>query len=96
MILIYARFYLKNDEIIEINDCASFDPMYKKINDHELATVTMKSKKGVICVITNSRRFFGYDQRGRIIWKKGMLISGNKKINETEISIQPERIQQTF
>ena len=82
-----CRFYLKNDKIIEINAAAtSFDPMYKKINDHELATVTMKSKKGVICVITNSRHCsFGYDQRVELFGKKGMLISGNKKINETEI-----------
>ena len=82
-----CRFYLKNDEIIEITaTVTSFDPMYRKINDHELATVTMKSKRGVICVITNSRHCsFGYDQRVELFGKRGMLISGNKKINETEL-----------
>ena len=41
-----CRYYLKNDEISEISSSASsFEPFYKKIKDHELATVTMKSKK---------------------------------------------------
>ena len=46
----------------------------------------MKSKKGVICVITNSRHCsFGYDQRVELFGKKGMLLSGNQKNNATEI-----------
>ncbi len=82
-----CRFYLKNDEIIEITaSTTSFDPMYKNINDHELAAVTMKSKKGVLCIITNSRHCsFGYDQRVELFGRKGMLISENKKKSETEI-----------
>ena len=60
--------------------------MYKKIKDHELAVVTMKSRKGVICVITNSRHCsFGYDQRVELFGKKGMLLSVNKKIDSTEL-----------
>ena len=60
-----CRFYLEKDEISEVQAfSSSFEPLYKKINDHELAVVTMKSKKGVLCVITNSRHCsFGYDQR---------------------------------
>ena len=82
-----CRFYLEKDEISEIQAfSSSFEPMYKKINDHELAVVTMKSKKGVLCVITNSRHCsFGYDQRVELFGKKGMLLSGNKKINATEL-----------
>jgi len=82
-----CRYYLKNDEISEISSSASsFEPFYKKIKDYELATVTMKSKKGVICVITNSRHCsFGYDQRVELFGKKGMLISGNQKNNATEL-----------
>ena len=82
-----CRFYLEKDEISEIQAfSSSFEPMYKKINDHELAVVTMKSKKGVLCVITNSRHCsFGYDQRIELFGKKGMLLSGNKKINATEL-----------
>ena len=82
-----CRFYLGNDEIREIYaTTSSFTPVYKKIKDHELAIVTMKSKKGVLCTITNSRHCsFGYDQRIELFGKKGMLISGNKKSNESEI-----------
>ena len=82
-----CRYYLNNDEISEISSSvSSFENFYKKIKDHELATVTMKSKKGVICVITNSRHCsFGYDQRVELFGKKGMLLSGNQKNNATEI-----------
>ena len=82
-----CRYYLGNDEISEISSTvSSFEPWYKKIKDHELATVTMKSKKGVICVITNSRHCaFGYDQRVELFGKSGMLLSGNQKYNATEL-----------
>ena len=81
-----CRFYLGKDEIDQVHAfTSSFEPFYKKIKDHELAVVTMKSKKGVICVITNSRHCsFGYDQRVELFGKNGMLISGNKKENSTE------------
>ena len=46
---------------------------------------TLKSQKGVLCVITNSRHCsFGYDQRIELFGTKGMLISNNKSINEVE------------
>ena len=81
-----CRYYLGNDEISEISaTTSSFETLYKRINDDELATVTMKSK-GVICIISNSRQlFFGMDQRVELFGKNGMLISGNKKVNATEI-----------
>ena len=82
-----CRLYLGKDEICEVQAfTSSFEPIYKRIKDHELAVVTMKSKKGVLCVITNSRHCsFGYDQRIELFGKKGMLISGNKKINSTSL-----------
>ena len=81
-----CRLYLGNDEISEVHAfTSSFMPFYKRIKDHELAVVTMKSKNGVICVITNSRHCsFGYDQRVELFGKNGMVISGNKKENSTE------------
>ena len=81
-----CRFYLGKDEIEQVHAfTSSFEPFYKRIKDHELAVVTMKSKRGVICVITNSRHCsFGYDQRVELFGKNGMLISGNKKENATE------------
>jgi len=82
-----CRMYLGKDEIDQVQAFASsFESLYKKIKDHELAVVTMKSKKGVLCVITNSRHCsFGYDQRVELFGKKGMLLSGNKKIDSTEL-----------
>ena len=82
-----CRLYLGKDEISEVQAFASsFEPLYNKINDNELAVVNMKSKNGVLCVITNSRHCsFGYDQRVELFGKKGMLLSGNKKIDSTEL-----------
>jgi len=82
-----CRYYLGKDEISEVNAfTSSFEPFYKKIKDYELAVVTMKSKKGVICVITNSRHCsYGYDQRVELFGKNGMLISDNLKENSTEL-----------
>ena len=82
-----CRLYLRNDEVKEIYAMtSSFTKLYKKIKDHELAIVTMKTKKGVLCTITNSRHCsFGYDQRIELFGKKGMLISGNKNYNESEL-----------
>ena len=77
-----ARFYLDNDPIKEIFASATnlSDIRFKKINDYEIATCVLKSKKGVITVINNSRHCkFGYDQRVEIFGDKGMLISDNKR-----------------
>ena len=82
-----CRYYLKNDDISEISSStSSFDPLYNKIKDHELATVIMKSKKGVLCVITNSRHCsFGYDQKSNYLEKKVCFYLVIKSDNATEI-----------
>jgi myo-inositol 2-dehydrogenase/D-chiro-inositol 1-dehydrogenase len=82
-----CRLYLGKDQISEVHAfTSSFEPLYRKIKDHELAAVTMKSQKGVICVITNSRHCsFGYDQRVELFGKKGMLLSGNKEIDSSQL-----------
>ena len=82
------RFYLEKDEIENIFTTASniSDKRFDKIKDYELASCLLKSKQGVQCIITNSRHCsFGYDQRVELFGSKGMLISGNKSENETEI-----------
>ena len=82
------RFYLSKDEIKSIFASASniSDKRFKKIKDYELASCLINSKNGVQCIITNSRHCsFGYDQRVELFGSKGMIISGNKKENETEI-----------
>ena len=81
------RFYLQDDEIDTIYSSASniSDKRFNKINDYELASCILKSKKGVQCIITNSRHCsFGFDQRVELFGSNGMLISGNKNENETE------------
>ena len=46
----------------------------------------MRSKKGVQCIITNSRHCsFGYDQRVELFGNKGMIISDNQRDLETAI-----------
>ena len=82
-----VRFYLEKDEIDSIFSTGSniSDKKFDKIKDYELASCILRSKKGVQCIITNSRHCsFGYDQRVELFGSKGMLISGNKNENETE------------
>ena len=81
------RFYLIKDEIKEIFTSAVNlpDAKFKKIKDYELAMCLLKSKKNVICAINNSRHCsYGYDQRVEIFGSKGMMISGNKRDNNSE------------
>ena len=82
-----ARFYIGKDEFSTIFATGSniFNKSFKKYKDYELATCVMKSKKGVHCIITNSRHCsFGYDQRVEIFGSKGMIISENKRDLETK------------
>ena len=82
-----VRFYLGNDKVNEVFASASnfSNKKLKKIKEYEVSTCVLKSKLGVIAVINNSRHCsFGMDQRVEIFGTKGMLISGNRKIDETE------------
>ena len=81
-----ARFYAGYDEFESIFATGQrfLDRKLKKINDLDLATVIMKTKKGVQCIITNSRHCsFGYDQRIELFGSKGMIISDNQRDLET-------------
>jgi len=81
-----ARFYAGNDEFKSIFATGQrfSDRKLKKTNDLDLATVVMKTKKGVQCIITNSRHCsFGYDQRIELFGSKGMIISDNQRDLET-------------
>ena len=80
-----ARFYLGNDEPEKLIATGSniSDNRFNKIKDYELASCIIRSKKGVQCIITNSRHCsFGYDQRVELFGSKGMIISENKRKNE--------------
>ena len=83
-----ARFYLQGDEFKSIFATGSNlnDKKFEKLKDFELATTILKSKKGVQCIITNSRHCsFGYDQRVELFGNKGMIISENKRDFETSL-----------
>ena len=83
-----ARFYAGSDQFESVFATGSNinDKKFDKIKDFELATSVMKTKKGVQCIITNSRHCsFGYDQRIELFGNKGMIISDNKRELETTI-----------
>ena len=81
-----ARYYVGSDEFRYLFATGEYfkDKKFKKVKDLELATVVMKTRKGVQCVITNSRHCsFGYDQRVELFGSKGMVISENQRDLET-------------
>ena len=81
-----ARYYVGSDEFKHLFATGEYfkDKKFKKVKDLELATVVMKTGKGVQCVITNSRHCsFGYDQRVELFGSKGMVISENQRDLET-------------
>ena len=83
-----ARYYVGKDEFDSIFATASnlYDKKFNKVKDFELASCVLKTKKGIQCIITNSRHCsFGYDQRVELFGTKGMLISDNKRETETII-----------
>ena len=82
-----ARYILKNDPIVDIYATGSRNVSndFKKTNDFDTTMCVMKSKKGVLVHINNSRRaVYGYDQRLEVFGSKGMLISDN--VSEYNIS----------
>ena len=83
-----ARYYTGSDEFESVFATGEYfsDKKFRKVKDLELATVIMRSKKGVQCIITNSRHCsFGYDQRVELFGNKGMIISDNQRDLETAI-----------
>ena len=74
-----ARFLLE-DEIDEVFATGSVltDPAIGKIGDIDTASATLRTKKGRIAIITNSRRAsYGYDQRIEVHGSKGMVRADN-------------------
>nr|WP_321443007.1 inositol 2-dehydrogenase [uncultured Cohaesibacter sp.] len=72
--------YVLNDDIVEVFATGSVltDPEIGKIGDLDTATATLKTAKGRIAVITNSRRAsYGYDQRVEVHGSKGMVRADN-------------------
>ena len=82
-----ARFILDNDPVMQISAFGEvlFDKNAKKQKDHDTAMFILKSKKGVLIHINNSRRAaYGYDQRVEVFGSKGMIISNNQTPSSVE------------
>ena len=82
-----ARFILGDDPVVEVTALGSqmVNDDIKKINDHDTTMCILKSKKGVLVHINNSRRaVYGYDQRVEVFGSKGMSISNNQTPSSVE------------
>ena len=82
-----ARFILGDDPVVEVSAFGSqmVNDDIKKINDHDTTMCILKSKKGVLVHINNSRRaVYGYDQRVEVFGSKGMSISNNQTPSSVE------------
>ena len=80
-----ARFILNNDPIVEVFAQGSVNVSndFKITKDYDTTMCFMKSKKGVLVHINNSRRaVYGYDQRLEVFGSNGMLISDNVPNND--------------
>ena len=61
------------------------DPEIGKAGDVDTAVVTLTTKSGKLCQISNSRRaVYGYDQRIEAFGSKGMLRAGNRTASGLE------------
>ena len=82
-----TRFVLGDDPVIQISAFggALFDKNAQQEKDLDTAMFILKSKKGVLIHINNSRRaVYGYDQRLEVFGSKGMVISNNQTPSSIE------------
>ena len=82
-----ARFLLGDDPVTQVTAFGSqlINEDIKKVGDHDTAMCILRSQKGVLVNINNSRRaVYGYDQRVEIFGSKGMMISGNQNPTSVE------------
>ena len=86
--------WLLNDEIVEVfaQGSVMIDSKIKKVPDYDTASMILKSKKGILCQLSNSRRFSGgFDQRIEVYCSKGNLNLKNvKKSSIKEINYNGE------
>ena len=83
-----ARFLLLGDEPVEVHAVGSslVDPEIGRAGDVDTAAVLLKTARGRIVQISNSRRAtYGYDQRVEVHGSKGMIRAGN--IHRTTVEV---------
>lgn len=83
-----ARFLLGEEpQTVYAVGASLVDPEIGRAGDVDTAAVTLTTKTGRICQITNSRRAsYGYDQRIEVHGEKGMLRAENVLENTVEIA----------
>lgn len=84
-----ARFLLAGDEVVEVHAIGSalVDPAIGAAGDVDTAAVLMRTAKGKIVQISNSRRAtYGYDQRIEVHGAKGLLRAGNIHKSTVEVA----------
>ncbi|MBD1148056.1 Gfo/Idh/MocA family oxidoreductase [Pelagibacterales bacterium SAG-MED31] len=86
--------WLLNDEIDEVfaQGSVMIDSKVKTVPDYDTASMILKSKKGILAQISNSRRQTGgFDQRIEVYCKKGNLnLTNIKKTSVQEINSKSE------
>ncbi len=83
-----ARFLLGEEpvSVFAVGSCL-VDPAIGAAGDVDTAAVTLTTKSGAICQISNSRRAtYGYDQRIEVHGEKGMLRAHNQHENTVEFA----------
>jgi myo-inositol 2-dehydrogenase/D-chiro-inositol 1-dehydrogenase len=84
-----ARFLLLGDEPVEVHAVGSslVDPEIGRAGDVDTAAVMLKTARGRIVQISNSRRAtYGYDQRIEVHGSKGMIRAGNVHRSTVEVA----------
>ena len=79
--------WLLGEEPVEVFASASclIDPAVGGIGDVDTAVATLKTARGALCQIGNSRRAtYGYDQRIEVLGSGGMLRAGNRRPTTVE------------
>jgi len=81
--------YLSDSEAEEISafGAVMMDPQLKEIGDIDAATIMLRMKNGVLCIIDNVRKSgYGYDLRSEVECENGCVQSGNDSPTTTIIS----------
>ena len=82
-----ARFLL-DEEVVEVSATGSVlvDEDFGTAGDFDTGTATLKTARGRIALVSNSRRAtYGYDQRLEVHGSKGMVSAGNRR--ETTVTV---------
>ncbi len=81
--------WILGDEAASVHAHASCltDPAIASAGDADSTAVSIRTKKGRLCVINTSRRAaYGYDQRFEVLGSRGMLQAGNHRPTEVVAS----------